>query len=258
MQRTPKKLHKSPDENLHILSAGAYQAAKGVDFPPHRHTQWELVYYRSGTVDCLTEGKRHPGYGGLVWLTPPGVTHAERAVTAYSNHFIALDIQNARGWPAFLDDDADRSLGRVCQQIVIECNRNTRERERMLELLAGQLACLLGRISSEKLLSHPAQTVAQAERVIEEKCGQPLTIGEVAETLHASVSSLRNYFHAVRGCSPRDYLQQVRLSKAMSLLRTSTLKLEAIAERCGYDSASHLTRCVKKFIGKTPGQIRNA
>ncbi len=32
--------------------------------------------------------------------------------------------------------------------------------------------------------------------------------------------------------------------------------LETVAERCGYHSASHLTRQVKKFTGLTPGRLR--
>jgi transcriptional regulator GlxA family with amidase domain len=126
----------------------------------------------------------------------------------------------------------------------------------MLDLLAGQLDCLLSRVSSEKVLSRPAQAVARAERMIEESGGKPLAIRDVAAAVHASPSALRDYFRALRGCSPREHLQQVRVANAVRFLRTSTLKLEAVAELCGYDSASHLTRSVKKSTGLTPGQIR--
>jgi AraC-like DNA-binding protein len=256
MQRTPQKLHKSPKPSVRILYAGAYQAEKGVHFPPHRHSHWELVYYRSGAVECQMREESRPGYPGLVWLTPPGITHAERAVAAYANYYIALDLKNASDWPAFLDDEANRSLERLCQQIVLEWNRAAQERPRMLELMAEQLGCLLNRASSAMVLPRPAQTVARAERFIEEKCGQPLAIYDVAQAVHTSASTLRGYFKLVRGCSPREHLQQVRLGRAMRFLRTSSLKLEAIAELCGYESASHLTRCVKKSTGQTPGQIR--
>lgn len=126
----------------------------------------------------------------------------------------------------------------------------------MLELLAEQLGHLLDRVSLETVLSRPAQIVVKAERVIEERCSQPLTILEVAKAVHTSDSTLRGYFQTVRGYSPREHLQQVRLGKAIGFLRTSTLKLDAVAELCGYDSASHLTRSVKKSTGQTPGQIR--
>jgi AraC-like DNA-binding protein len=255
MHRTPKKLHKSPKASLQILSAGAYRAEKGVHFPPHRHSHWELVYYYSGTAGCVVEGKSHDGYPGLVWLTPPGVTHAERAVTSYANYYIALNL-DANDWPVFLDDNGDGSLGRICQQIVIEWNSVAKDRARMLELLAEQLGYLLNRISLGTILSRPAQTVAKAERLIEERCMNPMTIREVARAVHTSASTLRGYFKTVRGCSPREHLGQVRLGKALGFLRTSTLKLEVVAELCGYDSASHLTRCVKKLVGQTPGEIR--
>ena len=128
----------------------------------------------------------------------------------------------------------------------------------MLQLLSEQLACLLSRTAREQVLSRPAQAVARAERLIEEKCDRPLTIDDVAKGVSVSISALRGYFQAVRGCSPRAHLQQVRLEKAIRFLRTSTLKLETIAELCGYDSASHLTRSVKKFTGRTPGQVRHS
>ena len=256
MQGTLENMHESPALKITLLNAGAYHAAKNRDFPPHNHTHWELVYYRSGAIGCVMSGQSHPGHVGLVWLTPPGVTHAERAFTAYSNYYIALELEHTEGWPVFMDDDKDRSLGRVCQQIVIEWNRKSPQRERMLALLAEQLTCLMDRAASEKILPHPALIVARAERVIEEKCGQSLTIREVAEAVSTSSSSLRSYFRTVRGYSPREYLQQARIERAVSFLRTSTLKLEVLAELCGYDSASHLTRCVKKATGQTPGQLR--
>jgi AraC-like DNA-binding protein len=256
MQTSPKRLHQSPKANVRILSAGAYRAEKDVDFPPHQHSHWELVYYRAGTVGCMMQGSSRPGYPGLVWLTPPRVAHAERAVTSYANYYIALELKNGERWRPFLDDDADRSLGRVCQQIVIECSRVPAQGARMLELLGEQIGCLLDRVSAETIHSRPVQIVMKAERFIEERSGTPLTIHEVAKTVHASTSTLRNYFQTVRGCSPREHLREVRLSKAVGFLRTSTLKLDAVAELCGYDSASHLTRCVKKSTGRTPGQLR--
>ncbi len=256
MQRTPQRLHKSPIATVHISGGGAYQAARGVHFPPHHHTIWELVYYRSGAPVCVMSGKPFPGYAGLVWLTPPGITHAERAVTEYSNYYIGCEIRGRPDWPAFVDDDGDRSIERVCRQIVIECQRKSAGHQRMLELLGEELACLLQRTTSEKALPTREQIVARAERVIDERCSQPLTIRDVARAANTSASALRAHFQEVRGCSPREYLRQARLGRAIGLLRTSSLKLEAVAEMCGFDSASHLTRTVKRATRRTPGQIR--
>jgi AraC-like DNA-binding protein len=258
MQRTPNKLHKSPDVRWRVINAGLYQAAKNVNMPLHRHTYWELVYYRAGVVDCLIEDKRRPGHVGLYWLTPPGVNHGENAVTAYACYWIALDYAATGNEPVFLDDDGHQAMGRVCQQIVVEWGGKSASRERMLGLLSEQMGCLLERAASEKILPPAEQTVLRAERWIEEQCSLPLTIRDVAREVGVSPSALRNYFNGVRHLSPRDHLQRVRLDRAVRFLRTSSLKLETVAELCGYDSASHLTRCVKKLTGRTPGQIRLA
>jgi AraC-like DNA-binding protein len=256
MQGMPKKLHKSPNARWKILTAGLYRAAKNIHMPLHQHNHWELVYYRSGTVDCLVEDKKRPGHTALFWLTPPGVNHGELALTAYSCYWIALD-NSARGdRPLFFDDDANEAMGRVCQQIAVEWGGKSAGRERMLELLSEQMGCLLDRAQSEETLSLAEQTVLRAERWIEEQGGQPLSIQEVAREVGVSSSSLRNYFNSVRHVSPRAHVLQVRLDKAIRFLRTSSHKLETIAELCGYDSASHLTRHVKKFSGMTPGHMR--
>ena len=256
MQQALAKLHKSPEPSLRIIHAGTYQAARGVHFPTHHHRVWELVYYRVGAPICIMNGEAHAGRPGLAWLTPPGITHAERAVTSYANFYIALEIDGSSPWPAFFDDDRDRSLERVCHQIFIECGRLSHGGSRMLGLLAQQLGCLLSRAAGEQILPRPVQAVVQAERLIEEKHSHPLAIRDVARMVNASPSALRSYFQKVRGCSPREYLGRVRSNRAISYLRGSSLKLEAIAELCGYDSASHLSRCIKALTNRTPGQIR--
>ena len=252
MHGSPKKLHRSPRGQSRIILAGSYQAAKGVHFPPHRHTYWELVYYRAGRVLCLMDGKAQEANAGVAWLTPPGVVHAERALTYYSNHFIGMEGIAPRRWPAFLIDDLHQSLGRVCGQIVVEKAR--RDGSAMLGLLTAQLALLLDRAAAEKITSPAERAVLRAERWLDENSS--VLLRDVAAGVGVSPSALRHYFATVRRYSPRDYLRRVRIEKAAALLRSSNLKLEMVAELCGFDSASHLTRQIKREFDQTPGQLR--
>jgi transcriptional regulator GlxA family with amidase domain len=68
---------------------------------------------------------------------------------------------------------------------------------------------------------------------------------------------LRAYFARLRGCSPLAYVQKVRLQHAWMFLTTSDITLDRIAELSGYDSASHLSRHVKRACGKSPGSLRH-
>jgi AraC-like DNA-binding protein/quercetin dioxygenase-like cupin family protein len=258
MQTSLKGLHKSPRLQWRILNAGLYRAAQGVDMPLHQHTYWELVYYQAGTVDCLVESTSRPGHVGLYWLTPPGINHGEKAVTAYACYWIALQgtAPEAGERPTFLDDDLNRVMGNLCQQITAEWGGASAGRERMLALLGEQMGLLLERAKAERIMAPAKQAVLRAERCLEERCSQPVTLREVAREVGVSPSALRKYFHGVRGFSPRTHLHRMRCERAVRFLRTSSLKLETIAELCGYDSASHLSRCVKALTRRTPGQIR--
>jgi AraC family transcriptional regulator len=256
MHRVPKQLHQSPKTRWRILGAGFHRAAKNVHMPLHRHTHWEFVYYRSGAVDCLVGKAARPGHAGLYWLTPPGVDHGERALTAYECVWIALDYDARGDRPVFFQDDGHQSMSHVCRQIAVEWGGKSAGRERMLELLAAQMTCLVDRAASERVLPPGEQAVLRAERWMEEHCGRPLAIRDVAREAGVSASGLRSHFHAVRGCSPRDHLRRVRVDQAVRFLRTSSHKLETIAELCGYDSASHLSRCVKAITGRAPGRLR--
>jgi transcriptional regulator GlxA family with amidase domain len=120
------------------------------------------------------------------------------------------------------------------------------------------MTLLLKRAHAEHAMAPGEQAVLRAERCLEERCAERVTLHEVAREIGVSPSALRQYFHDVRNCSPREHLRRLRCDKAVRFLRTSSLKLEAIAELCGFDSASHLSRCVKAFTGKAPGRLRTA
>ena len=53
-----------------------------------------------------------------------------------------------------------------------------------------------------------------------------------------------------------DYLQALRVRSALGMLRNGDAGLETIADACGYDSASHLSRHIKRATGVSPGALR--
>lgn len=83
-----------------------------------------------------------------------------------------------------------------------------------------------------------------------------LSIEEMAKRRGVSVSGFRQAFHEERGHSPVERRMQLRTCRAVRLLRSSTLKLKAVAELCGFHAASHLTRCIKAAEGCSPGALR--
>lgn len=248
-------MHETP-RRLGLEHAGQYEARQGEDFPPHRHSTWELIYYRAGRIACPVGSELFESRPGMVLLTPPWTTHAEYARTAYANYFLVVDAPTRAPWPRVCFDDADRTLGTLFAAVAREWQGQAADRDGMLALLLAQLDILLRREQEQRRLSAGERLVREAERIMEERSAASITIGEIAGEVGVCPSSLRAQFARRRGRSPRSYLHALRVQRALALIRTSSLTLEEISGLCGYDSASHLSRHVKRATGTSPGALR--
>jgi AraC-like DNA-binding protein len=243
------ELHKTP---IRILGGGGHAAARGCDMPPHRHDCWELVCYRSGRPQLVVEGVARDASAGLVWLTPPGRMHAERALTAYANWYVVIAAPADQPWPLLGRDDAAGSIERLCSAIATELRRDGADRAEMLACLAAELDLRLRRLGQDGVRR---PLVAEAESLLEQHDGA-LSIAALSRRLGVAPSTLRAAFHAARGASPAAAWRSRRIQRAVDLLAHTDLALEAVAGQCGFHSASHLTRWIRRQHGCTPGSLR--
>ena len=63
-------------------------------------------------------------------------------------------------------------------------------------------------------------------------------------------------FKLYTGYTPHEYLLSYRLRQAKQLLSTSSLTIEEIAERCGFNSASHFARAFRSAENTSPTKFR--
>ena len=60
------------------------------------------------------------------------------------------------------------------------------------------------------------------------------------------------------GTGPGELLRLFRLERGLLLLTRSDLKVQAVAELCGFASPFHFSRCCKQAYGLSPREIRQA
>ena len=94
------------------------------------------------------------------------------------------------------------------------------------------------------------------DRAVRVGLAQPLTVAGIARDIGISPRSLQRLTSAVLGLSPMHYIQQVRLERAVQLLRTSDLTLTAVAHAVGYRDATTLGTLIRRRRGTTPAQLR--
>jgi AraC family transcriptional regulator len=83
-----------------------------------------------------------------------------------------------------------------------------------------------------------------------------LKLTELSSIAQISTYHFLRLFKKSVGMTPHQYILQQRIDRAKYLLKSSSLDIAEIAFRVGFCDSSHLTRCFKNSLGKTPSQWR--
>lgn len=85
---------------------------------------------------------------------------------------------------------------------------------------------------------------------------EPITILDLAAELNYSETQTRRILQEYTGMSFADKLRQHRISAARQYLVNSSLSVDEIAERCGYQSRMGFESMFKKLVGMSPHKYR--
>ncbi len=93
-------------------------------------------------------------------------------------------------------------------------------------------------------------------RYIESHAMANITIGGIAESLGMSESYFHKLFREYTGTTPYQYLLNLRINAAQSLLVSTDHQIKYIAYTVGFNSVSHFITHFKKATGYTPTEYR--
>ena len=84
-----------------------------------------------------------------------------------------------------------------------------------------------------------------------------LRMERLCSDLYLSTSTLRWVFAKEMGVSPKQYLTQLRLNHALSLLTDKKLSIKEIAYECGFSDEKYFSSVFKKTYGRSPSLLKN-
>jgi AraC-like DNA-binding protein len=102
-----------------------------------------------------------------------------------------------------------------------------------------------------------AQSMVQtASRYILDNLGRPISLRDVAAQVHVSERHLSRLFHQIKKMTVLDYITQVRIEMAASLLLNQTWAVKKIAATVGYPDVRYFTTLFRRRMKFTPAVFR--
>ena len=94
--------------------------------------------------------------------------------------------------------------------------------------------------------------IDKALKTIQNNLTETILNSELAKTVNLATNSFARLFKEQVGVSIQQYVLKKRIEKSLSLLHHSNLKIEAIAQECGFYDLHHFSRVFKKELGVSP------
>ncbi len=143
----------------------------------------------------------------------------------------------------------------ILQSMREEWSVDSPDRALMVQALFLRFLVLLARCHRDTHRSG-SRVGLRARALIDLRYAEPLKVGDLAASAFLSIGRFTEVFRAEVGCSPREYLGQVRIQAAKKLLRESDLTVSTIAAQTGFPDPAYFTRFFRQQVGLCPSDYR--
>lgn len=112
-----------------------------------------------------------------------------------------------------------------------------------------------GYVISDQLV-HSDPLIERFDRWVRERLDSALTLDSIAEALGTSKRTLSRRLDSVLGKTPVEFIQDLRIERAVHLLKTSKYSVDQIAEQVGYGDGVTLRTLLRRKLGKGIRELR--
>lgn len=248
----------------------------------HYHDAYEILYLVSGDLYYFIEGNTyHVVSGGLILINMNGIhrlvnvngTMYERVTLLFKKEFLRDFFTENIDFDPFSCFHSSSNVIKLSayDQLFVENLFNKMIHEETGKLLGSN--CYLRVILMELLIYiQRKMTIDQGDHLVEsnqthkkiskiipfinENFSNPLSLEYISEKFSISPSHLSRTFKSTTGFTFVEYVNNIRVKAACTLLKDSRLSISEVADRVGFDNLTHFGRVFKSMIGVSPMKFR--
>lgn len=238
-------------------------------FDVHWHEHIEMHYVLSGEMQIMLDQETLVAREGQLIVANSNVLHAGHCdhdvhvlvmIFAMEDISEELAAKNMIFQKVISDDEFIREI------VLDMAKEHAGEQEGYRQICKGQILRLITYMSRhyvEETLTdrEKMKHIQQLERFntvrqyIEKHYAEPISNGVLAELIHLSEDRFNHLFRECMGVSPLQYINRIRLQKAMQLLKAGEYSSTEVAEMVGFTDYNHFGRLFRKTYGCTPTKV---
>ena len=177
-----------------------------------------------------------------------------------SLHYDNLQFAYARP-AAQLDETSMQAIMHYLDLMEILMQKESPERRTTIIKLIQSLSSYFyefhaNSLSSQKPFSRSEELAGQFLSLVDMHCHEHHNIKWYADALHLTPVYVSNVVKQVTGRTAGDNITDCLVRKAKSLLLTSTLSIQQISDRLGFQNQSHFGTFFRRAVGTSPQKFR--
>ncbi|HYC61949.1 MAG TPA: AraC family transcriptional regulator [Thermoanaerobaculia bacterium] len=215
----------------------------GFTYAPHAHDEMQISVVLRGTYEEDARGLLHHASAADVVFKPGGTLHSDvfagTRIICIDGVADGLDL-GGYAW----------HRGGAVTAAAVRVVRRFLGNDEVDDALDELFAALAPRSFTDHVVAERAATI------IEDTFADAVSLRSIANELRVHPVYLARVFRLRWGCTPREYLQRVRVRHAAHRVASSRESLADIALDSGFCDQAHMTRVFGRMTGVTPAAMR--
>ncbi len=228
-------------------------------------------------------GHSHPSYMAVIFfdsvsdrqthyyaeITSPGVPHNDRTGSHYycllidKVYFEKRYLMYAKKIPYFTEQPFEicSDILKALNTFVFEYSKSMPNSDITLDAQAEIIThwiirSIMGETFDMRAVSSD-YSVARAQHYMEQHYSENITVSKLAALGYVSSSCFNRRFKKEIGITPIEYLIEIRINRAKTMLKRKNISVTEIAMRCGFGSSAHFSSCFQGRLGISPSEYRD-
>ena len=219
----------------------------------HSHDMWEVILTLEGIVKTEIDKKIYYMQPGDLVAIPPGIEHSEFSEDGFGDMYFRTDKLDLSG--IVLIHDFDRSIYTLMDMLLKCCMQKDKGHLLIEDKLVSTIILYIKRNLHnnskypfvEKLKNTIYNNISNTD----------FSLNEQIKKSGYNTDYLRRIFKSETGITPLEYLTDLRINQAKTLLlQNNFMSIDDVAKACGFNDKFYFSTCFKKSVGLSPLKYR--